>query len=331
MNKIELANIDGKIWDIEYKIVDIVSTVSSYGNCVVDLNFEGPCAESLGLYDLLDHVCDRFAFEKTQFEIVTCNQVESHPEYKITILPPLYVKETQDFYRSNRDKFVDKSFIDIKPIGIFIGRSNFLRLQLASEIDRKYHDRAELTFHYDSTLDFHRPHCGIEDQIYRGAVKDQVLNSLDFLYRCPKKFPEEKVSYPILTPSHLDICQYYHGFFCEVVCETYFRGKSFYPTEKIWRPLLMKTPFIVQGPMYFLDNLKKLGFKTFNHWWDEGYQHDPYDYQPTAVMEIVEKIMSMTSQELQQMHEEMLPTLQHNHDRFMELSNSEFLKAFGYQ
>lgn len=327
---IKLPNIDGKIWDIEQKIIDIVSEISTHGSCKISLNQEGPCAQSLGLYDLLDHVCESFSVKKDRFEIITCNQLEFHPEYRITIQPPLYINETQEFYRANHDRLIDKSFDDIKPVGIFIGRSNFLRLELASAIDRDYQDRAALTFHYDSNLEFHRPHCGIEDLIKHGYTKDQVSNALDFLFRCPKKFLEEKISYPILTPGHLDICQYYRGFFCEIVCETYFTGNSFYPTEKIWRPLLMKTPFIVQGPMYYLDNLKRLGFKTFDQWWDEGHQHDPYDYQPVAILEIVKQLMSLSPNELHQRYIDMLPTLQHNHDRFVELRQEDFSTVFGY-
>jgi hypothetical protein len=330
MNKIVLPNTDGKIWEIEHKVVDIISILSKHGNCIVDLNNEGPCADSLQLYNLLDYICDRFSINKSCIEIVTCNQIESHSEYKITIRPPLYVNETQEFYRYNHNSFFNKSFENIKPIGMFIGRSNFLRLQLASDIYYRYQNQVEMTFHYDRALDFHRPHCGIEDLINQGCGKNQILDSLVFLHQCPKKFPEEKISYPILTPSHLDICKYYHGFFCEIVCETYFSGNSFYPTEKIWRPLLMKTPFIVQGPKYFLDNLKKLGFKTFDQWWDEGHQHDSYDYQPNAIMRVVENILSLSNEELQQMYTEMLPVLQHNHDRFMDLQNAEFPKVFGY-
>lgn len=328
---INVPNIDGTIWDKEYRALEIVKEIIDTGACQIHLNMEGPCAGSLGLYDLLDCICDQFSFKKNQIEIITCNQLESHSEYNITILPPLYVKETQEFYQINRDKFVAKNFADIKSIGIFIGRSNFLRLHLASETHRRYQSQAEITFHYDRTLDFHKSHCGIEDLINRNYNWNEVNVSLDFLSQCPKKFPEEKLSYPILTPSHLDICQYYHGFFCEVVCETYFRGKSFYPTEKIWRPLLMKTPFVVQGPMYYLDNLKKLGFKTFDRWWDEGHQHDPYDYQPIAISKIIEYIMSLSVKELEAMYDDMLPTLQHNHDRFMELSDREFPMVFGYK
>lgn len=328
---ISLPNIDSTIWNKEYRVMEIVKEMIDTGACKIHLNMEGPCAESLDLYNLLDSICERFSFNKHQIEIITCNQLESHPEYIITILPPLYIKDTQEFYQSNKDKFLIKNFADIKPIGIFIGRSNFLRLQLASEIHRSYQSRAEMTFHYDRTLDFHKAHCGIEDSINRNNDWDSINCSLDFLSQCPKKFPEEKTLYPILTPNHLDICQYYHRFFCEIVCETYFSGRSFYPTEKIWRPLLMKTPFIVQGPVYYLDNLKKLGFKTFDRWWDEGHQHDPYDYQPIAILQTIEYIMSLSTDALQQIYNEMLPTLQHNHDRFMELSDKEFPTVFGYK
>jgi len=328
---ITLPNADGVIWDKEYHVLEITKEMITNGTCEINLNSEGPCAKSLGLYDLLDHICALFSFEKKCIKIVTCNQLESHPEYKIKINPPLYIAETQDFYRINAGKFNEKCFPDIKPVAMFIGRSNFLRLQLASEISQRYQNHVEITFHYDRTLEFHIPNCGLEDLINRNFDWTTIADSLNFLSQCPKKFLEEKVVYPILTPNHLDICRYYHSFFCEIVCETYSKGNSFYPTEKIWRPLLMKTPFIVQGSMYYLDNLKKLGFKTFDRWWDEGHQHDPYDFQPNAILKIIKQIMMLSSNELKQMYDEMKPTLQYNHDRFMELHNNEFVDIFDYK
>jgi len=328
---ITLPNIDGVIWNKEYRALEIVKELVSTGSCKISLNCEGPCAESLGLYNLLDFVCDQFCVEKKQIEIITCNQLEDHSDYRIKIQPPLYIKETQEFYKNNLSHFNEKHFSQIAPIGIFIGRSNFLRLQLASEIQRRYQRGVDMTFHYDRNIEFHAPHCGIENLINRNIDMQTVAICLDFLSQCPKKISSEKVSYPILTPQHLDICRYYHGFFCEIVCETYSMGKSFYPTEKIWRPLMMKTPFIVQGPMYYLYNLKKLGFQTFDRWWDEGHQHDPYDYQPEAILRLIDWIMSLSLNDLQKMYNEMKPILQHNHDRFMELQGKDFPKIFGYK
>jgi hypothetical protein len=325
---INLPNIDGTIWDKEYRVMDIIGEILTTGECFIRLDGEGPCAETLGLYDILDYICEKFEVDKKAITIQTRNQLETHQHYNIKIDAPLLQRQGQDFYQKNQQHFQTKHWDSIKTFGLFIGRGNFLRLWLASETARLYRDKTLLTYHYNRDDDFSRAHCGIEGLVNRGFDFDIINQTVDFLAGCPRTMPREQVSYPILTPSNLNICRYYNLFFCEIVCETYFNGNTFYPTEKIWRPLMMKTPFIVQGPLYYLDNLKKIGFKTFDRWWNEGYQHDPYDYQPDAILEIMKRLSTMSTAELASLHEDMTTVLQHNHDRFMELRDEHFVNIF---
>lgn len=326
-----LPNIDGRIWDAEFKVLEMIEFIRHHDSLRVSLNHEGPCNRSLGLYKILDGVCNTMSLDPKKISIQTCNQIESHDDYQIIRQPPLYIEQTKDFFRQNQDQFCAKDFSNIKTIGIFIGRGNFLRLCLSVEISRRYPQNSILTYHYDSQLDFHRSHIGLEDLINRNYPDEMIKHTVEFLQSCPRKISTNSVKYPILSPSHLDICQYYQDFFCEIVCETYCMGETFYPTEKIWRPLVMKTPFIVQGPVGYLDNLRKLGFKTFSRWWDEGYQCDPYDYQPDAILDILDKFNAMTTQDLKSMYHDMLPILEHNHQRFMSLTPQDFATAFGYK
>lgn len=329
---IVMPNIDSKIWDIEQRAADISHAMSQNQDVEICLNSEGPCCHTLGLYDMLDRLCDKFQYPKPNVTILTCNQLETHQEYHIKKMSPLYIPETQKFFCDNQQYFSPKTFNkDFKKFGIFIGRSNYVRLRIVSEMYSKYHDQTLLTFHYDCNKNFHRDHLGFDDLLKLPHSDQDIDNAVALIKDAPIMLQDIEESYPLISPAHLAISKLYHKFFLEIVCETYFTGNTFYPTEKIWRPLLMKTPFIVQGPVYYLDNLKKLGFKTFDRWWDEGHQHDPYDYQPIAILKTIEYIMSLSTDALQQIYNEMLPTLQHNHDRFMELSDKEFPTVFGYK
>lgn len=329
-NRIELSNTEGCIWEIEKRIVDIIRVLETQGKCTIGLNSEGPCSESIGLYSLIDYVCERLDFDKNLITIHTMNQIESHANYRIKISPPLYVQEGQDFCREHAELIssIDKDFS--RPIGIFIGRSTNFRLWLASQMKDRYGHKVALTYHYDRSFDFHRPHCGIEKMINQQLPDDVVKEAVDFLLQCPIKLSEDPISDQITTSQSIEMARHYNKFFCEIVCETYCIGKTFYPTEKIWRPLMMKTPFIVQGPMYYLDNLKRLGFETFDRWWDEGHQHDPHDYQPDVILKLTDRLMAMSEKELSDMYDDMRPVLEHNHQRFMELSDNDFADAFGY-
>lgn len=45
-------------------------------------------------------------------------------------------------------------------------------------------------------------------------------------------------------------------------------------TEKTFRPILLKMPFIVIGQPYTLKRLQELGYKTFSNLWDESYDSE---------------------------------------------------------
>lgn len=71
--------------------------------------------------------------------------------------------------------------------------------------------------------------------------------------------------------TNLQLLNFYPLFAVEIVCETMTLGSTFFPTEKTVRPIIGVKPFIVYGPANYLKNLRKMGFRTFNKVWDEGY------------------------------------------------------------
>lgn len=57
---ITIPNIDGKIWNLEQHTIDIVDCVIKQQPVLIMLNNEGPDANELGLYSLLDNICSRY-------------------------------------------------------------------------------------------------------------------------------------------------------------------------------------------------------------------------------------------------------------------------------
>ena len=321
---VNLPNIDGKIWNLEYKVLDIIKTLQTHHRCTIFLDSEGPCCRSLGLYDLLDKICDEFSFDKSQITIKTCNQIEQHDQYTIEKYPPLYITETQNFIDSHEIKEV--SFDDhIKHFGIFIGRSNWNRLYLASYLWNHCRDKSMITFHFDINKDYHRPHIGLDD-LFRNIKSSGIDDSIiDLLLNCPIKGPDIP-PYPILSPSHWNISKIYNRFFLEIVCESYCQGDSFYPTEKIWRPLANKKPFLIFGPRNFYYNLKALGFRTFSNWWDESFTNDDLSHQLKTITGIIDELSKLDQSGLEALQIDMEETLQHNLDIMRNLTSSDFKK-----
>ena len=324
---IVLPNIDGKIWNIEQHTIDIVDCVINQRPLTISLNGEGPDANELGLYSLLDNICNRYNYPKNNITILTNNLIESHPEYCIQIQPPLhFVRSAQQFALQNQ--LPTKTFSnDFKHFGLFVGRSNWLRLWLGSYLHKHYLDKTELTFHYNSTLDFHQPHLGLDDLVRFDTKQIDDLSPMQLIAKCP--IVDQTVeSYPILMPAHFNISKIYHKFFLEVVCETYSRGTSFFPTEKTWRPIINRTPFIVQGPKDYIKNLQRLGFKTFSNWFDESHSQDEYNYQPMGICATLDRLATYSTSELEGIYIDMADTLEHNYQVMMSLNNATITKVF---
>lgn len=87
-----------------------------------------------------------------------------------------------------------------------------------------------------------------------------------------------------------DILEHYTKFKIEVVAETYTRGETFFPTEKTVRPLSAGKPLLVHGPRNFLKNLRNLGFRTWNHVWDESYDQLEGAARWAAMLDVIQYV-----------------------------------------
>lgn len=316
---INIPHIDEHIWDPATCAIDIIGQLTMYGNVTINMDDEGADLTALGLYAILDKICKELNFNKKSINIITRNQLESHAEYKITKLPPLYFIEGQQFIKDNPAK--DKQFKN--HYGIFIGRSSWQRLLLSSYLYKHHKDKLNITYHYDRQVDYHRAHLGVNELTLRMGIPDTFELTSHLLRNTPIK-NENLSAQPVPTPEQYYISKIYHEFFVEIVCETFCAGSAFYPTEKIWRPIMNLTPFMVQGPIGFLGNLKQLGFETFDKYWDESYDIDGNLGGIKTIQRNIDMLSTKSVDEIARMYTDMRPILEHNQQVFLELTNSKF-------
>jgi hypothetical protein len=69
----------------------------------------------------------------------------------------------------------------------------------------------------------------------------------------------------------------YDSTLISVVTESNFVNKQIYHSEKTWKPIANKHPFIIVGPAGSLEKLKSLGYRTFSDFWDESYDLETND------------------------------------------------------
>jgi len=98
-----------------------------------------------------------------------------------------------------------------------------------------------------------------------------------------------------------------------IVTETVFYHDKLHLTEKIFKPIVAQRPFMLAAAPGNLAYLKSYGFQTFDRWIDESYDTiaDP-DRRLQAIVDQTQRLCAMSCSELQQMHREMQPVLEHN-------------------
>ena len=64
-----------------------------------------------------------------------------------------------------------------------------------------------------------------------------------------------------------------------LVTETVATGRRLHLTEKTFKPICLRMPFIIVGTRGSLKYLRSYGFRTFGHIWDESYDDELHDDQ----------------------------------------------------
>lgn len=102
-----------------------------------------------------------------------------------------------------------------------------------------------------------------------------------------------------------------------IVGETVFYLDKLHLTEKIFKPITVKRPFILVGAPGNLQYLKSYGFKTFDNWIDESYDTEiDHDKRIMKIVDQLEKMSKLSQTQLHDMHKEMKSVLQYNYEHF---------------
>ena len=102
-----------------------------------------------------------------------------------------------------------------------------------------------------------------------------------------------------------------------VVSETVFYHNKLHLTEKIFKPIVARRPFILVTAPGNLAYLKSYGFKTFDRWVDESYDTETdNDRRIQKITQELTRLCAMSPDKLKQMHSEMKEVLDYNFNHF---------------
>ena len=309
---IVLWNKDGFIFDLEHRVVDIIHEYQTTGKVMISVNNEGICLGYAKFYQILDYVCDKFIIDKSKVTVFTSNLLEQHIEYNIVQTHNHWFYMTKQAIPENY--FPAKNH-QLKTVGCFVGKVNWNRLIILYWIYNNYIDKSLLTCHYRHE-DPQKLNLELTELNFHSASD---LNSIEFLKHCPITLDEKFTKFTIGPPDHLSIITRYEDIFLDLVIETYVMGNSFFPTEKTFRPIIAKTPFIIMGPVGYLQNLKAHGYQTFDKWWDEGYDSSGGINRINGIKKLLIDIFSWSPEYLQSTLIEMETVLEHNRNHYFNI------------
>lgn len=314
---------DSWIFDFPQTISKIVDAAHKYDQVILKLS-EGPAIEHLTyldtkLIDILKNLCSDNNWPLNKFIFITHNPVQDPkvwPDIK-------WDSKFADFFLSGKSiKYDPKKKIIKYHFGCFINGSTWNRLWLSAFLFENFRSKTLQTFRRDLNNKAHAINLDIDRLCFEFAgEKDTKKNFVvlaNFLQQIPieihkdsKLLKTEHFTWP--ESMHQELLSCYDQLFVDIVCETFSVGSAFQPSEKIARPLLTKNPFIVFGPVNFLRNLKQLGFRSFNKFWDETYDDFAGVARINAIEILIQKIAKCGKIELNEIYNKMLPILEHNY------------------
>jgi len=108
---------------------------------------------------------------------------------------------------------------------------------------------------------------------------------------------------------------HYQSSLISVVTETNFENNDIFNTEKIFKPMVHRHPFILVGPYKALENLKNMGYKTFSDFWDESYDdiEDPRE-RLLKIVDVAKDIMSWDEEKRKKFFYKSMVITTHNYE-----------------
>jgi hypothetical protein len=150
---------------------------------------------------------------------------------------------------------------------------------------------------------------------YLPARYEYPLNDLISLanpteYAKFKLFKNQWQDGTIYAPPYIDT-------YFSLVTETEFHHPYSFRTEKIWKPIMAGHPWICVSSCGFYQDLKNLGFKTFDHLIDETFDQIVDSQQ--RIERVTRVIEDLCQQDLSKFLDEAKQTCKYNQQHFLEL------------
>jgi hypothetical protein len=333
---------DRKIYRKDLLVNALLTAINADKDLIIDFFPEGSCAHQLGLYRMLDELCRIHNYNGSRITIRTANLLENHDVYQI-VKCANYWYEVDEIHNWLLDNPIDTGITPNKNFGCFVSRTTWARLWVSTYLDKHYANKTLQTYHYDRTRENYNGngYVGLDDLFKFNC--NIIPDCANFLMTCPRTidldflktadtstsmFQHKDSYYPIQVPANLNLLKFYKNIFVDIVVEPNTAGNNFLVTEKLWRCIIARRPFIVLGPANYIYNLRKLGFDTFYNYWSEDYDGQIGQTRISMMLKLIDQIATWDLEKCSNTLTNMKKILDHNYQTFMNLNINDVEKIF---
>jgi len=140
----------------------------------------------------------------------------------------------------------------------------------------------------------------------------------------PRDFPGE-TGHPMRS-CWLDLFRESADCLLYLVTETVATGQRLHLTEKTFKPICLKMPFVIVGTRGSLAYLRSYGFRTFDSIWDESYDDEPNDtLRIERIASLLRSLDELSEAGKQDLFDQCRDVVEHNYQHFYSGAFEEIL------
>lgn len=137
----------------------------------------------------------------------------------------------------------------------------------------------------------------------------------DFVNKLPLKLDDETWINEMCIDRNYKTRPFYQKSLLSLVTETNFDMPQVTLTEKSFKPIREKHPFIIVGSAGAIQSMRDLGFKTFNEFWDEGYDSMTNSQERMLkIIEILKDISTWSNEKILDFKKRVKHIVDHNYE-----------------
>jgi len=264
--------VSGDIWNNRSSVKEILDQTIPGQEITLDLCSEGPSLSRLGVIKLISQYDVNVSVTRWS------NSVEQVPYKRV------FCNETSHFFPMSHHYWVDAIDNTVPAefrFALFQGRGCPSRNRILHDAVTIWPNKfllSKMQSSHGDSWEHNTPHYTTISLESLTEWFDDVEYARNWFKECPVRSIDNHViqdqfKVPEVSSGEMarSLFNHYPRFNVELICETYTRGKTFFPTEKTVRPMVGNKPFVIYGPRNYLNNLQQKGFRTFSSLWDESY------------------------------------------------------------